>query len=83
MCAFVLQQRRSNWTQVVLRRVMPALSGRYSCEVSADAPSFHTALVSGDMNVVGESKLIVYYHSPTVDGHAPLSCLAVRHNPEI
>jgi hypothetical protein len=33
---------------------MPALSGRYSCEVSADAPSFHTALVSGDMNVVGE-----------------------------
>jgi len=51
---FVFQQRRSNWSQVVLRRVVPALSGRYSCEVSADAPSFHTALVSGDMNVVGE-----------------------------
>ncbi|XP_059485218.1 uncharacterized protein LOC132202366 [Neocloeon triangulifer] len=47
-----IDQRRSNWSQVVLKRVVPALSGRYSCEVSADAPSFHTALVSGDMDVV-------------------------------
>ncbi|XP_075225772.1 uncharacterized protein LOC142326929 [Lycorma delicatula] len=42
----------SNATQVTLKRVPTTLTGRYSCEVSADAPSFHTALVSGDMTVV-------------------------------
>lgn len=29
---------------------------RYSCEVSADAPSFDTKLVSGDLEVVGKCK---------------------------
>ena len=52
--AVLLQQGKSNATQLTLRHVQLSLSGRYSCEVSADAPSFHTALVSGDMDVVGE-----------------------------
>ncbi|XP_046388022.1 uncharacterized protein LOC124157390 [Ischnura elegans] len=51
-----LDKNKSNAHQVVLRHVTPAISGRYSCEVSADAPSFHTALVSGDMDVVDPPK---------------------------
>ncbi|XP_071439713.1 uncharacterized protein [Hetaerina americana] len=51
-----LDRKRSNASQVVLRHVTPAISGRYSCEVSADAPSFHTAVVSGDMDVVDPPK---------------------------
>lgn len=52
--ALLLQQRKSNATQLTLRQVQLSLSGRYSCEVSADAPSFHTAMVTGDMDIVGE-----------------------------
>jgi len=52
--AVLLQQGKSNATQLTLQQVPLSLSGRYSCEVSADAPSFHTALVSGDMDIVGE-----------------------------
>jgi len=52
--AVLLQQGKSNSTQLTLRHVQLSLSGHYSCEVSADAPSFHTALVSGDMDIVGE-----------------------------
>ncbi|CAH0386014.1 unnamed protein product, partial [Bemisia tabaci] len=51
-----VQRDKSNQSQVVLSNVVPSLSGRYSCEVSADAPSFHTAIVSGDMNVVDPPK---------------------------
>ncbi|XP_023721389.1 uncharacterized protein LOC111872078, partial [Cryptotermes secundus] len=47
-----VEQGKSNATQLTLRQVQLSLSGRYSCEVSADAPSFHTALVSGDMDIV-------------------------------
>ncbi|XP_049840508.1 uncharacterized protein LOC126285257, partial [Schistocerca gregaria] len=47
-----VDKSRSNATQITLPRVDVGLSGRYSCEVSADAPSFHTHLVSGDMAVV-------------------------------
>lgn len=39
---------------MVLRDVSPPLSGRYRCEVSADAPSFHTAMKTSYMHVVGE-----------------------------
>ncbi|KAG8225374.1 hypothetical protein J437_LFUL005389 [Ladona fulva] len=46
------EPKRSNASHVYLRHMTPAISGKYSCEVSADAPSFHTALVSGDMDVV-------------------------------
>ncbi|XP_068085278.1 uncharacterized protein [Anabrus simplex] len=46
-----VDRSRSNDTQLVLNRVDLPMSGRYSCEVSADAPSFHTSLVSADMKV--------------------------------
>jgi hypothetical protein len=38
-------------------KVIPATTGKYSCEVSADAPSFHTDIVSGDLEVVGKFPL--------------------------
>lgn len=47
-----VEQGKSNATQLTLRHVQLSLSGRYSCEVSADAPSFHTALVTGEMDIV-------------------------------
>ncbi|XP_046980860.1 uncharacterized protein LOC124545942 [Schistocerca americana] len=52
MATIAPTKSRSNATQITLPRVDVGLSGRYSCEVSADAPSFHTHLVSGDMAVV-------------------------------
>ncbi|XP_049549374.1 uncharacterized protein LOC125960179 [Anopheles darlingi] len=42
----------SNESHVVLQPVETSYSGKYSCEISADAPSFHTQLISGDMEVV-------------------------------
>lgn len=38
--------------QVVLRQVTPELDGKYRCEVSADAPTFHTQIVAAWMHVV-------------------------------
>ncbi|XKL63249.1 hypothetical protein PGB90_005613 [Kerria lacca] len=38
--------------EVVLRDVQKNLTGKYRCEVSADAPSFHTQVVSSHMHVV-------------------------------
>ncbi|XP_037961385.2 uncharacterized protein LOC105382086 [Plutella xylostella] len=43
---------RSGAQQVVLRGATWALSGRYRCEVSADAPFFHTVYKSAYMRVV-------------------------------
>ncbi|CAB3243374.1 unnamed protein product [Arctia plantaginis] len=43
---------RSGAQQVVLRGVTRGLSGRYRCEVSADAPFFHTVYKSAFMRVV-------------------------------
>lgn len=43
---------RSNKSQVVLTRVSFGLSGNFSCEVTADAPSFATSIVSNTMEVV-------------------------------
>ncbi|XP_067009687.2 cell adhesion molecule 1 isoform X2 [Anabrus simplex] len=47
-----VDRTHSNDTQLTLNHMEPNMSGRYSCEVSADAPSFHTSLVSGDLEVV-------------------------------
>lgn len=44
----------SNESQLTLASVQPSVSGKYSCEVSADAPSFHTLIESGDLDVVGK-----------------------------
>lgn len=38
---------------VVLREVQKSLTGRYRCEVSTDAPHFHTQTVLGYMHVIG------------------------------
>ncbi|XP_028038577.1 uncharacterized protein LOC114249270 [Bombyx mandarina] len=43
---------RSGAQQVVLRGASRGLSGRYRCEVSADAPFFHTVYKSAYMRVV-------------------------------
>ena len=39
---------------MVLRRVDRDSSGRYRCEVSAEAPAFNTVSDHADMTVVGE-----------------------------
>ncbi|XP_026486119.1 uncharacterized protein LOC113393448 [Vanessa tameamea] len=43
---------RSTSQQVVLREATRTLAGRYRCEVSADAPSFHTQVRSAYIHVV-------------------------------
>ncbi|KAL9877141.1 uncharacterized protein LOC119642928 [Glossina fuscipes] len=42
----------SNASHVWLSKVALAISGKYACEVSADAPSFHTLVSFGEMCVV-------------------------------
>jgi hypothetical protein len=39
------------------------MSGRYTCEVSVDAPTFQTTLVSGEMEVVGKHKKLLIFFS--------------------
>lgn len=50
----VQQENMSNGSNIVILALDTPLSGKYSCEVSADAPSFHTTIVSAEMEVVGE-----------------------------
>ncbi|XP_046664662.1 uncharacterized protein LOC124357185 [Homalodisca vitripennis] len=47
-----VDKSRSNETQLFLTSVTTSLTGQYNCEVSADAPSFHTAIVAANMDVV-------------------------------
>lgn len=49
-----IQVESSNSSRIVLQKVKPNISGKYSCEVSADFPSFHTQIASGELQVVGE-----------------------------
>lgn len=56
----VLQRSQSNASHVLLKAVEPSISGKFSCEVSADAPSFHTELQSSEMQVVGKCSKYVY-----------------------
>ncbi|CAO1422734.1 unnamed protein product [Diamesa serratosioi] len=44
----------SNATHVTLRNVGFNLSGNFTCEVTADAPSFYTATATNFLQVVGE-----------------------------
>ncbi|XP_067009682.1 uncharacterized protein [Anabrus simplex] len=57
-----VDRKQSSDRKLTLKRLEPTMSGRYSCEVSADAPSFHTSLVSADMEVVVPSD------RPTITG---------------
>ncbi|KAM7353810.1 beaten path Ib isoform 1-T3 [Cochliomyia hominivorax] len=43
---------QSNASHVFLRNVSTTTSGRYACEVSVDAPSFHTSIMRGEMDVI-------------------------------
>ena len=61
LCVFpyphcVFQIHNSTESQVVLKSVNLSSTGRYRCEVSAEAPSFQTVSDHGDMTVVGKSK---------------------------
>lgn len=51
---FSFQTAASNATQVVIKNVSFGLSGNFSCEVTADSPSFSTASAQAQMTVVGE-----------------------------
>jgi len=51
----------SNESQLMLQSVQPAVTGKYSCEVSADAPSFHTMIFSGDLEVVRKYFLFCHF----------------------
>ncbi|KAH8409971.1 hypothetical protein KR009_003407, partial [Drosophila setifemur] len=47
-----VKRMSSNESQVVLDAVTMATSGKYSCEVSADAPSFHTLIAAAELEVI-------------------------------
>lgn len=49
---FLLQLNKSNASKVTIRGVKRTQSGVYQCEVSADAPSFHTENSGSSMTVV-------------------------------
>lgn len=51
-----MQRAASNESQLALSNVSLATAGKYSCEVSADSPSFHTLVEAGDLLVVGKFK---------------------------
>ncbi|XP_055587744.1 uncharacterized protein LOC129740157 [Uranotaenia lowii] len=42
----------SNSSHVILENVGPHTTGKYSCEITEAAPSFHTKIVTRDLNVV-------------------------------
>ncbi|EDW57609.2 cell adhesion molecule 3 isoform X2 [Drosophila virilis] len=47
-----VRRASSNESQVVLDAVTMPTSGKYSCEVSADAPSFHTLIAAAELEVI-------------------------------
>ncbi|KAL5281382.1 hypothetical protein ACFFRR_005027 [Megaselia abdita] len=47
-----VDQSESNESHVLLTSVSLNITGKFSCEVSADAPTFHTAFHTGEMEVV-------------------------------
>lgn len=48
---FTVRIDESNDTHVLLENVSNESSGEYSCEISADAPSFFTRIETGTLNV--------------------------------
>ncbi|XP_039952717.1 uncharacterized protein LOC120769666 isoform X2 [Bactrocera tryoni] len=51
-----VERSASNESQLVLDSVTVSTTGKYSCEVSADAPSFHTEISAGELEVVVPGK---------------------------
>nr|CAD7410761.1 unnamed protein product [Timema cristinae] len=62
--SFCFQFSVSNASQVVLRRVGFNLSGNFSCEVTADAPSFSTKTVYQQLLVYSDSPVSIILSSP-------------------
>ncbi|XP_038108600.1 uncharacterized protein LOC6037528 isoform X3 [Culex quinquefasciatus] len=62
----IVKRVASNESQLMLVGLNVASSGKYSCEVSADAPSFHTMIVTGDLEVCEVPK-----HGPMIHGIRP------------
>lgn len=54
---YSLQRNLSNQSHVVLQSVPLNISGKFTCEISVEAPTFQTAMVSGEMEVVGKWKI--------------------------
>lgn len=54
ICNYWFQVSVSNAKNVTLLSVSREISGEFQCEVSADAPSFHTQVLSTPMTVAGE-----------------------------
>ncbi|XP_043802926.1 choline transporter-like protein 1 isoform X2 [Apis laboriosa] len=52
-----VKKSESNATQVALTNLELDAAGVYSCEVSADAPSFQTACVQDTMNIVADASV--------------------------
>uniref|UniRef100_A0A023G616 Putative neural cell adhesion molecule l1 n=1 Tax=Amblyomma triste TaxID=251400 RepID=A0A023G616_AMBTT len=69
-----VNQAESSESSVVLNNVQHSASGRYTCEVSADAPSF--ALVSGDGDLRVTEQPLAMDQPPTgvAGGDVRLSC---------
>lgn len=54
-----VQISRSGAHRVVLQQATPAMAGRFRCEVSADAPTFHTDIRSAPLEVVGKWIVVI------------------------
>ncbi|XP_016962294.1 uncharacterized protein LOC108032798 [Drosophila biarmipes] len=61
-----VKRMSSNESQVVLDAVTMATSGKYSCEVSADAPSFHTLIAAAELEVIETP-----HNAPFISGIRP------------
>lgn len=48
------QEEQTNGTHLVLQNVTYRVTGKYSCEVSMETPSFQTGMQSAEMEVVGK-----------------------------
>ncbi|XP_058448748.1 uncharacterized protein LOC131428719 [Malaya genurostris] len=57
-----VKRAASNESQLMLVGLNMMASGKYSCEVSADAPSFHTMIVTGDLEVCEVPKHVPFIH---------------------
>lgn len=56
------QVAASDQSRVTLTDVDRTLTGEYQCEVSADAPLFHTDIKAAEMVVVGKHSLFFDNH---------------------
>lgn len=63
----------SNATQVTVRNVGFSLSGNFTCEVSADAPTFYTGIATNVLKVVGKYITFIYNKKKDINKEFRLS----------